>query len=639
MKRPESALIAEFDDVTRVVADPLRFKSKLSIGDEAYATLKATRVLGDVWQVGTAAAAGGAVAGSSAVAGTFFGGWLTALGVATAITPAGWVIGAAAASGAACYGVLQLFRRYESSRVVKVPAFINTPIDFLGASLFDLMATLAIRVAQEAGDLDADERASIREYFVEEWGFDPDYVAAALPVIEQKASDGTIEEIAANLAEFKRSNPDCNLSAMSAELIAFLKEIAEADGHLDDAELAAIKRVEAVFYGSGSWNIATLGSAVVAAPRTVYEMLPSIPQWSKTLFGSGAAEEDGAADPALTVSEIPLPVVWLLGKTGAGKTSLIRSMTGATVAEIGNGFEPCTRTASAYDFPADLPVMRFLDTRGLGEAHYDPTDDLAVCQSASHVVLVLARLDDPVQGAVAETLADLKRRNANLELLVLHTAAGRLDDKEAKHRAMAKTQAVFEAAWGQPVPSLEIELSDPDNADLGPLHDELLGILPSVAVLLDDQTAKDGESAAFIANRPLILRYAATAASSGAVPIVGTATVPAVQIAMLASLASAYKLEWNRSQLALFAAALGGGVLGGQAIGMLGRQAASLVPVVGQFVVPALSASWGFASSYALGRAASYWMYQTSRGLPVDRDVLHARYAQAFKRTTTDAAD
>ena len=35
---------------------------------------------------------------------------------------------------------------------------------------------------------------------------------------------------------------------------------------------------------------------------------------------------------------LPIPVFWLLGKTQAGKTSLIRAITGSDAAEIGNGF-------------------------------------------------------------------------------------------------------------------------------------------------------------------------------------------------------------------------------------------------------------------------------------------------------------
>ena len=36
------------------------------------------------------------------------------------------------------------------------------------------------------------------------------------------------------------------------------------------------------------------------------------------------------------------PVVWLLGKTGAGKTAIISALTGDTRAEVGEGFAPCT---------------------------------------------------------------------------------------------------------------------------------------------------------------------------------------------------------------------------------------------------------------------------------------------------------
>src|SRR6266566_4850290 len=65
-------------------------------------------------------------------------------------------------------------------------------------------------------------------------------------------------------------------------------------------------------------------------------------------------------------------VVWLLGKTGAGKTAIIAALTGDARAEIGLGFEPCTRTAAFYDVPREAPLLRFLDTRGVGEAGYDP---------------------------------------------------------------------------------------------------------------------------------------------------------------------------------------------------------------------------------------------------------------------------
>ncbi|MCK9469976.1 MAG: GTPase domain-containing protein, partial [Porticoccaceae bacterium] len=87
------------------------------------------------------------------------------------------------------------------------------------------------------------------------------------------------------------------------------------------------------------------------------------------------------------------PVIWLLGKSGAGKTSVIAALTGAGHDQIGNGYQPCTRTSQLYDFPAETPLIRFLDTRGLDEASYDPSEDLAWHQSQAQLIMVVMRLD------------------------------------------------------------------------------------------------------------------------------------------------------------------------------------------------------------------------------------------------------
>jgi hypothetical protein len=47
--------IGRFDGVRRVVAEPLKIKAKLAIGEDAFASLQTARLVGDLWQVGTAA--------------------------------------------------------------------------------------------------------------------------------------------------------------------------------------------------------------------------------------------------------------------------------------------------------------------------------------------------------------------------------------------------------------------------------------------------------------------------------------------------------------------------------------------------------------------------------------------------------
>src|SRR3981189_2789191 len=86
------------------------------------------------------------------------------------------------------------------------------------------------------------------------------------------------------------------------------------------------------------------------------------------------------------------PVVWLLGKTGAGKTAIVAALTGDPRAEVGAGFEPCTRKAALYDVPPEAPLLRFLDTRGLDEADYDPAKDIDWCEAQSHLLLVVMKV-------------------------------------------------------------------------------------------------------------------------------------------------------------------------------------------------------------------------------------------------------
>lgn len=620
--------IGRFDGVRRVVAEPLKFKAKLAIGEDAFASLQTARLVGDLWQVGSAATAGGLAASSSAVATTFFGGsWLAALGIGAAVTPVGWVVGAAVASGAACYGVLRLYRGYEGTRLQKVPAFINTPIDVLGAALFDLMASLAIRVAREAEEVDDTERAAIADYFIAEWGLDPAYVAAALPVIVRSAEGRSVDEIAEALAIYKRDNPDCNFDTLKAELLDFLTEIAATDGVLHDAELAAIARTDRIFQtAAGGWT-ETARSAldyVAAAPSYL---------WSSVSDGVAALwRGDKAASYSPAFSGLSIPVLWMLGKTGAGKSSLVQAMTGKTAAEIGNGFVPCTRTADSYDYPDGDPVLRFLDTRGLGEAGYRPEVDLAANGDASQVILVLSRLDDPVQRHVAEALAKVATKKPDLPVVVLHSAADKVPDPAERRRIRSANQSLFEKAAKRDLTWMELDLSTPASADLSGLKQALATTLPSVALLMDRRKAKDAEEAAFLTRRGTVLRYAGMATASGAVPVVGAATAPALQLALVTALANSYGLPWDRDRLIAFVSALGTGVVGGALIGIVGRSLAGLIPVVGQTAVPVITAGYGFASTYAVGRAAAYWMYHTRAGRTVDEQSLRDRYLAAFSQ-------
>lgn len=248
----------EFAGASAVVADPLRFKARLGIGEKAYGVLRLKNAVFEAWDAAGVAATGAAVAASPAVATTFFGasGFWAAIGLGgAAVTPVGWVILAGALSGGAWFGLSRALKGTARDRVTVIPHIINTPMDVLALGLFELVAPLALKVAGIDGAVAERERAAIRGYFADVWGYDPAFVAEALDWTEGNLDAHSIKDLAAALAAFKRGNPDCDARAMSAEILRFLTEVATVDGPLDEREEMAIERIGAAFAASARFSL------------------------------------------------------------------------------------------------------------------------------------------------------------------------------------------------------------------------------------------------------------------------------------------------------------------------------------------------------------------------------------------------
>ncbi len=240
------------DKVTSVIDEPLKFKAKLSIGEDAYTSLRMKNVAVEVWDTLGAVGTGAAVVQSSAVASTFFAptGVLAAIGIGTAITPIGWIIGAGILSGGAWMGMTRSIKNKSNSHVTVIPNFINTPMDILGVGLFELMAPLAVKLADVDGHIDESEMLYIHEYFIKEWGYNKEFIAEGLLVIERNIKSYSVKELAANLVEFQKHNKDCNNNEMSKDMLFFLNGIMESDGIIDEREEMMINMIENIFQKS-----------------------------------------------------------------------------------------------------------------------------------------------------------------------------------------------------------------------------------------------------------------------------------------------------------------------------------------------------------------------------------------------------
>lgn len=365
--------------------------------------------------------------------------------------------------------------------------------------------------------------------------------------------------------------------------------------------------------------------------------MKDLPGWRSWFQAFTEPATSPALDALLEEHRQRLPVLWLMGKTGAGKSSIIQRLTGDSRAQIGNGFEPCTRSAMLYEHPQEAPVVRFLDTRGLGEAGYDPAEDLHTAQQGSHALLVITRVDDPAQQALVQALGLLdgvSRRK--LAVLHVHTALHTLSDDE-RQRAIGHNSQQIKAAMRRDFDSVAIDFTDPDdgfeNPDVGlsQLRAAIVDLVPELAEVLTAQSSESQEEALFLSVRREILGYAGASAAIDLLPAVGLVAVPSIQGKMLHTLAGRYGLTWNKRVAREFMAALGTTFIYRYLISLGTRQLTKLIPVYGQSAGAAAAASISFASTYALGRAACLYFYQQNHDNPIDPESLRQAFADAFK--------
>src|SRR6185369_8100051 len=129
-----------------------------------------------------------------------------------------------------------------------------------------------------------------------------------------------------------------------------------------------------------------------------------------------------------------------------------------------------------------------------------------------------------------------------------------------------------------------------------------------------------------------ILGFAVAAGASDALPVAGVVTVPVLQAAMLRQRAQLYGIGCDRRSYAEFLAALGTGTLLRTASTFGVRQLVKLIPVYGQTAGAAAAAAASFAATYAIGKAASYFLATRQPGKKSDAiaSIYRAALREAF---------
>jgi uncharacterized protein (DUF697 family)/predicted GTPase len=410
------------------------------------------------------------------------------------------------------------------------------------------------------------------------------------------------------------------------------------------------------------------------ASRFSRASLKTLWQTARQLVRSGPPTAISEAELSHLTQTVPAPVLWLFGKTQSGKTSLIRYLTGAEGAVIGNGFRPCTRTSRDFPFPtAAVPILTFLDTRGVDEPSYDPTEDIAAFADRAHLLIVTLRIADFAHGKLRESLRRIRHAQPNRPVILCLTCLHEVDPihphplpypfdplkapigeppiitgpvSDNFQRLLQEQAQQFTGLFDRMVP---IDLTRPEEGYPQPdyggealkrvLLEQLPGAYRETLSRVTELTNVLAAAHLEIAT-PILITYSSLAATAGGIPIpfVDLLLIPGLQVRMVSELAKLYGQQSSVSRYLELAASLGLGILTRQAA----RELAKFLPLIGNAAAAALA----YTSTYALGRAFCEYFEQIHRGhLPQPetiRRLYHQHLTQAeklwFQRNSQETA-
>ncbi|MEB3314112.1 MAG: GTPase [Cyanobacteriota bacterium] len=353
-------------------------------------------------------------------------------------------------------------------------------------------------------------------------------------------------------------------------------------------------------------------------------------------------------------AQLPTTEALLVGKPQAGKSSIVRGLTGVSAAIVGQGFKPHTQSTQRYAYPSeDLPLVIFTDTVGLGDTH-QPTDqiladlvaDLASSHRSARIIILTVKITDFATDSLRQLRLDLRRQFPQIPCLLVVTHGHEVyppdqvehppypPQLEAVTRPLAAVQANFQGLVDRTVLidfTLEEDGFTPLFYGLEALQQTLAELLPEAEAqalyhLLDHQeTAIDQLGQLYRqVGRHYISAFAIMAATVAAVPL-PLATMPvltALQVSMVSLLGQLYGQRLTPSQAGGVVSTIAGGFVA-QAVG---RELIKFIPGFGSVV----AASWAAAYTWALGEAACLYFGDLMGGKKPNPKKIQAAMGRAF---------
>ena len=352
-------------------------------------------------------------------------------------------------------------------------------------------------------------------------------------------------------------------------------------------------------------------------------------------------------------AELPTTEATLIGKPQAGKSSIVRGLTGVSAEIVGQGFRPHTQHTQRYAYPSnDLPLLIFTDTVGLGDVSQNTEEiiqellgNLQQPSQRAKILIVTVKINDFATDTLKNIGDNLRKIEPNIPCLLVVTCLHELYPHEVENhptyppeypeiqRAFASLKEAFGKLCDRAILidfTLEEDGYTPVFYGLENLRDTLAEMLPkaeaqAIYQLLDENASKQLGNLYRDVGRRYILAFSVMAATLAAVPL-PFATMPvltALQVSMVGLLGKLYGQTLTPSQAGGVVSAIAGGFLA-QAVG---RELVKFVPVLGS----AIAASWAAAYTWALGEGACVYFGDLMGGKKPDPQKIQLAMQEAFK--------
>ncbi|AFZ00803.1 GTPase family protein [Calothrix sp. PCC 6303] len=352
-------------------------------------------------------------------------------------------------------------------------------------------------------------------------------------------------------------------------------------------------------------------------------------------------------------SELPTTEALLIGKPQAGKSSIVRGITGTSAEIIGQGYRPHTQHTERYTYPAnDLPLLVFTDTVGLGDVNQDTNSiiqelitDLEQETRRARVLIVTVKINDFATDTLRKITQELRQKYPEIPCLLAVTCChevypGSIEnhpsyppDFAEVNRAFDVIKETFAGLYDQSVLidfTLEEDGYDPVFYGLEALRDRLADLLPTAEAkainqLLDDTTTQEIGNLYRDVGRRYILAFSIMAASTAALPL-PLATMPvltALQVSMVGVLGKLYGQTLTRSQAGGIVSTIAGGFLARA----IARELVKFIPGFGSVI----ASYWAAAYTWSLGETACVYFGDLMGGKKPDSEKIQAVMQEAFK--------